>query len=61
MNFFSNIPSSKKMEIQNKLIYLFKFGSTFYMPFGYKPVIKKKDINQLFAKIKVSLLFKLKL
>jgi len=46
MNFFSNIPSSKKMQIQNKLIYLFKFGSTFYMPFGYKPVIKKNDINK---------------
>lgn len=44
MNFFSNIPSSKKMEIQNKLIYLFKFGSTFYMPFGYKPVIKKNEL-----------------
>jgi hypothetical protein len=45
MNFFSNNPTSKKMEIQNKLIYLLKFGSTFYMPFGYKPVIKKNEIN----------------
>ena len=45
MNFFSNIPSSKKMEIQNKLIYLLKFGSTFYMPFGYKPVIKKNEVE----------------
>lgn len=46
MNFFSNVFSSKKMEIYNKLIYLFKFASTFYMPFGYKPVIKKIDMNK---------------
>lgn len=45
MNFFSNNPTSKKMEIQNKLIYLLKFGTTFYMPFGYKPLIKKNEIN----------------
>ena len=45
MNFFTNNPVSKKMDVYNKLIYLFRFGGTFYMPFGYKPVIKKSEMN----------------
>ncbi len=49
MNYFSNsnLPIKKDMEIYNKLIYLLRFGGTFYMPFGYKPVIQKNILNNL--------------
>lgn len=52
MNYFTNkykkninkdlnyLNSEYKMEIQNKLIYLLRFGTTFYMPFGFKPIMK---------------------
>ncbi len=47
MNYFSNsnLEVERKTEIYNKLIYLLRFGSTFYMPFGYKPVINKNNLN----------------
>jgi hypothetical protein len=43
MNFFSNQNIlSKKENIQFKLINLFRYGKTFYSPFGFRPFYKYK-------------------
>jgi hypothetical protein len=43
MNFFSNQNVlSKKENIQFKLINLFRYGTTFYSPFGFRPFYKYK-------------------
>jgi hypothetical protein len=49
MNFFSNKENiiSSRMEISNKLIYLFRFGGTFYMPFGFIPIITDEKLSQV--------------
>jgi hypothetical protein len=60
MNFFSvptNQNITKKEEIQNKLIALFRFQSTYYMPFGFRPISKETrmditdEINSLLTKL----------
>jgi hypothetical protein len=35
------------MEISNKLIYLFRFGGTLYMPFGIIPVLNNDNLTQV--------------
>jgi hypothetical protein len=37
---------NKKEEIQHKIIFLLRFGSTFYMPFGFLPYDKISMINK---------------
>lgn len=48
-NFFSNsnILQEKKQQILSKLIYLFRFGNTFYMSFNFKPKITVEEYNKL--------------
>lgn len=57
MNFFSNQNVlSKKENIQFKLINLFRYGTTFYSPFGFRPFYKYKlnvknyENNRIFVK-----------
>ena len=47
MNFFHNsgVNISKKEEIQNKMISLFRFQTTYYMPFGFIPYSKNNNTN----------------
>lgn len=49
MNFFSNDHKNidTYMEISNKLIYLFRFGGTLYMPFGIIPVLNDDKLTQV--------------
>jgi hypothetical protein len=46
MKFFSNDRKNidTYMEISNKLIYLFRFGGTLYMPFGIIPVLNDDNL-----------------
>lgn len=52
INFFLSNPNDsltikKEEEISRKMIDLFRFGSTFYMPFEFKPMILKNDYINL--------------
>ena len=52
INFFLSNPNDtltikKEEEISRKMIDLFRFGSTFYMPFEFKPMILKDDYMNL--------------
>lgn len=49
MNFFSNKDNLiiNPTEISNKLIYLFRFGGTFYMPFGFIPILTNEKLLQV--------------
>ena len=49
MNFFSNDQKNIDiyMEISNKLIYLFRFGGTLYIPFGIIPVLNDDKLTQV--------------
>jgi hypothetical protein len=42
----SNVPSNFKEEIQYKIISLLRFGSTFYMPFGFDAYNKTNMMNK---------------
>ena len=49
MNFFSNKDNiiNNPREVSNKLIYLFRFGGTFYMPFGFIPILTEEKLLQV--------------
>ena len=45
MNFFSN--KDNIINNPNKLIYLLRFGGTFYMPFGFIPILTEEKLLQV--------------
>ena len=49
MNFFSNIQTknSHMTDIKNKIIYVLRFRGTFYMPFGFIPVIQSSELSNI--------------